>query len=320
MAGIFGEFFLVFVSHETKHEESSKNSGKIRSKIRGNIRDENSKIRETFVLQLSWPRIKVIKQQFWTIFLSAPKAPHPQKQQYYFYCRLAVSEILWGGRVGHEFVCMFVLGSFAASPALSGPNRAMQPRCAMRFESHTPKSLAMRKGFFSLAMRKHIRLIWNHRKMPEKRPAKILRCWPAMRKIGVFFKTCSYLTCFHADFGKEFPSRTLSRVFTETAPLRSLPLCPFLYRTEHYSSGEKKGKSAEKRRGRGVASKRGKKEKRTRENRSVIGANPNAFRRAEEKYIVLPPAAKGQIAEDIPQKGRDSWLAPPEFCQASSLQ
>ena len=37
--GIFGEFFLVSVSHETKHEKSSKNSGKIRSKIRG----ENSK-------------------------------------------------------------------------------------------------------------------------------------------------------------------------------------------------------------------------------------------------------------------------------------
>ena len=31
---------------------------------------------------------------------------------------------------------------------LSGPNRAMQLRCAMRFESHTPKSLAMPKGFF----------------------------------------------------------------------------------------------------------------------------------------------------------------------------
>ena len=31
---------------------------------------------------------------------------------------------------------------------LSGPNRAMQPQCAMRFESHTPKSLAMRKPFF----------------------------------------------------------------------------------------------------------------------------------------------------------------------------
>ena len=24
--------------------------------------------------------------------------------------------------------------------------------------------------------------------MPEKKPAKILQCWPAMRKIGVFFK------------------------------------------------------------------------------------------------------------------------------------
>ena len=42
MAGIFGEIFLVSVSHETKHENSSKNSGKIRSKIRGEIRAENS--------------------------------------------------------------------------------------------------------------------------------------------------------------------------------------------------------------------------------------------------------------------------------------
>ena len=43
MAGIFGEFFLVSVSHETKHEKSSKNSGKIRSKIRAKIRDEKFK-------------------------------------------------------------------------------------------------------------------------------------------------------------------------------------------------------------------------------------------------------------------------------------
>ena len=28
MSGIFGEFFLVSVSHETKHEKSSKNSGR----------------------------------------------------------------------------------------------------------------------------------------------------------------------------------------------------------------------------------------------------------------------------------------------------
>ena len=31
MAGIFSEFLLVSVSHETKHEESSKNPGKIRA-------------------------------------------------------------------------------------------------------------------------------------------------------------------------------------------------------------------------------------------------------------------------------------------------
>ena len=43
MAGIFGEFFLVSVSHETKHQKSSKISGKFQSKIRGKIRDENSK-------------------------------------------------------------------------------------------------------------------------------------------------------------------------------------------------------------------------------------------------------------------------------------
>ena len=35
MAGIFGEFFLVSVSQETKRENSSKNSGKIRREIRG---------------------------------------------------------------------------------------------------------------------------------------------------------------------------------------------------------------------------------------------------------------------------------------------
>ena len=43
MAGIFGEMFLVSVSHETKHENSSKNSGKIRREIRGKIRDKTSK-------------------------------------------------------------------------------------------------------------------------------------------------------------------------------------------------------------------------------------------------------------------------------------
>ena len=48
MAGIFGEFFQVSVSHETKQEKSSKNSGKIRRKTRGKIRDKNSKNSENF--------------------------------------------------------------------------------------------------------------------------------------------------------------------------------------------------------------------------------------------------------------------------------
>ena len=43
MAGVFGELFMVSVSHETKHKNSSKNSGKIQSKNRSKIRDENSK-------------------------------------------------------------------------------------------------------------------------------------------------------------------------------------------------------------------------------------------------------------------------------------
>ena len=53
--GIFGEFFLVSVSHETKHENSSKNSGKIRSKIRAKFGTKIRKIRGTFVLQVFWP-------------------------------------------------------------------------------------------------------------------------------------------------------------------------------------------------------------------------------------------------------------------------
>ena len=44
---------------------------------------------------------------------------------------------------------------FRNSHSLSGPNCAMQPRCAMRFESHTPKSLAMRKSFFASDAKTH---------------------------------------------------------------------------------------------------------------------------------------------------------------------
>ena len=65
------------------------------------------------------------------------------------------------------------------------------------------------------------------------------------------------LTFFHADFGKECPSRTLWRDPSRNCPSPSSVMCPLLYRTEHFSRAKK-----------GVASKRGKKEERTRENKS----------------------------------------------------
>ena len=51
-------------------------------------------------------------------------------------------------------------------------------------------------------------------------------------------------------------------------PLSSSALCPLLYRTEHFSRGGKGAKRYREKGGKGVASKEGKKEKRTRENRS----------------------------------------------------
>ena len=81
----------------------------------------------------------------------------------------------------------------------------------------------------------------------------IFCCWPFSR----------------ADFGKEFPSRTLWRGPSWNCPSPSSVLCPLLYRTERYSRGRAGRKGAQKRGGRGVASKGGKKEKRTRENKSV---------------------------------------------------
>ena len=52
----------------------------------------------TFKILLSWrfPRKKKKKQPFWTIFLSAPNAPPPQKCRFYFCFRLAVSERRFG--------------------------------------------------------------------------------------------------------------------------------------------------------------------------------------------------------------------------------
>ena len=72
--------------------------------------------------------------------------------------------------------------------ALSGPNRAMQLRWAMRFESPTPKSLAMRKSFCASDAKTHsldLKSQENARKNACENPA-MLAC--DAKKQGVFFE------------------------------------------------------------------------------------------------------------------------------------
>ena len=76
-----------------------------------------------------------------------------------------------------------------ASSCLSGPNRAMQPRCAMRFESHIPKSLAMRKSFFASDAKTHpldLKSQENARKKSLRKSCDVgLRC----KKSGCFLRS-----------------------------------------------------------------------------------------------------------------------------------
>ena len=58
--------------------------------------------------------------------------------------------------------------------------------------------------------------------------------------------TTQKLAFFHADFGKEFPSRTLWEVHPESAALQDL-CCAFSLRAEHFSSGRTGWKGAQKR-------------------------------------------------------------------------
>ena len=52
------------------------------------------------------------KQRFWTIFVSAPKAPPLKNAKFYFYCRPAVSEILF---ISHDTVWCLCLWGIAVS-------------------------------------------------------------------------------------------------------------------------------------------------------------------------------------------------------------
>ena len=56
---------------------------------------------------------------------------------------------------------------------------------------------------------------------------------------------------FHADFGKEFPSRTLWRGPSQSRPSPCSALCPLLYRTEHFSREKRAKRCREKGRTRG---------------------------------------------------------------------
>ena len=72
--------------------------------------------------------------------------------------------------------------------------------------------------------------------------------------LGGFFSggfSSSWTDLFHADFGKEFPSRTSRRGASWSCPSPSSALYPFLYRTEHFSRGEKGANVPRKERKRG---------------------------------------------------------------------
>ena len=104
-------------------------------------------------------------------------------------CQLPLSHRCWSSWCACQWLCRFSEMTMTTCVALQRPNRAMQPRCANAIRTAHPQIASDAKKSFRIAMLKHIHLIWYHRKMPGKKPAKILRCWPAMRKIGVFFKT-----------------------------------------------------------------------------------------------------------------------------------
>ena len=61
----------------------------------------------------------------------------------------------------------------------------MQPRCAMRFESHTPKSLAMRNRFFTNGTKTHSEITGKSKRNLLRKSCDVgLRCG----KIGKFFR------------------------------------------------------------------------------------------------------------------------------------
>ena len=87
------------------------------------------------------------------------------------------------------------IGCMFDSP-LSGPNRAMQPRCATRFESHIPKSLAMRKRFFFASDAKtHLLSETSKRHLKRQQPQSDAKSDANFAAI-VQFLTCHFTVAF----------------------------------------------------------------------------------------------------------------------------
>ena len=82
----------------------------------------------------------------------------------------------------------------------------MQPRCAMRFESQIPKSLAMRRSSFASDAKTHS-LDLKSQEDARKKPAKILRCCPAMQKKSGCFLRSSVAKCLRFGLPLRFGLR-----------------------------------------------------------------------------------------------------------------
>ena len=95
--------------------------------------------------------------------------------------------------------CLFSFGAL-----LIGPNFAMRPWCVMRFESHNPKSLAMRKVFYP-SDAKPLNLLWAHRKIAAKARKSCdvgLRC-----KKSAYFLRSSHAKCLRFGLPLRFGLR-----------------------------------------------------------------------------------------------------------------
>ena len=94
------------------------------------------------------------------------------------------------------------------SKAPSLVDRIVQCRRDVRCNSNrTPKLLAIPTMFLTSDAKRPLRLLWIHRRSATKAPAKVLRCWPAMRKKHGMFSTLSDARCLRFTLSLRFGLR-----------------------------------------------------------------------------------------------------------------